>query len=72
MSSKVELFFRTIIARAYPRVIGTNREKSWIFFDTFLPLLSMAAYVRFLPLVRAPSAGEGDDRHDDALLADGG
>jgi len=50
----IELFVRTIIARAYPRVIGTNREKSWLFFDTFLPLLATSAYVFVYRALRAP------------------
>jgi ABC-2 type transport system permease protein len=54
MSGKVELFLRTIVARAYPRVIGANREKSWLFFETFLPLLATSAYVFFYRAIRAP------------------
>jgi ABC-2 type transport system permease protein len=54
MSSDVKLFLRTIFARAYPRVIGTQREKSWMFFDTFLPLLTTAAYVFFYRALDAP------------------
>jgi ABC-2 type transport system permease protein len=52
--SSIELFFRTVIARAYPRVIGANREKSWVFFETFLPLLAVAAYVFFYRAIDAP------------------
>ncbi len=36
---------RAVIGRAYPRVIGANREPSWVFFETFLPILAVAAYV---------------------------
>jgi ABC-2 type transport system permease protein len=54
MSDNAQLFLRTIIARAYPRVIGTTREKSWVFFDTFLPLLSTAAYIFFYRALKAP------------------
>jgi ABC-2 type transport system permease protein len=54
VSGNLELFIRTIIARAYPRVIGTGRERSWLFFETFLPLLSTAAYVFFYRAIRAP------------------
>jgi ABC-2 type transport system permease protein len=54
LAANVELFLRTVVARAYPRVIGTNREKSWLFFDTFLPLLSTAAYVFFYRAIKAP------------------
>lgn len=42
---KVRLNVRSILGRAYPRVIGANREPSWVFFEVFLPLLGIAAYV---------------------------
>ena len=42
---RIGLNFRTIIGRAYPRVIGANREPSWMLFEVFLPLLGIAAYV---------------------------
>jgi ABC-2 type transport system permease protein len=54
MGESVELFLRTIMARAYPRVIGTNRERSWVFFETFLPLLATASYVFFYRAIGAP------------------
>lgn len=38
-------FLRGVIGRAYPRVIGSNRDKSWFFYDTFLPLLGTIAFV---------------------------
>jgi len=48
------LFIQTILGRAYPRVIGMQREKSWLFFDTVLPLLSVAAYVFVYRAIGAP------------------
>ena len=48
------LFLQTIFARAYPRVIGQQREKSWMFFDLVLPLLSVAAYVFVYRAIDAP------------------
>lgn len=48
------LFLKTIAARAYPRVIGMQREKSWMFFDVFLPMLSVAAYVYVYRAIGAP------------------
>ena len=42
---KARLNLKAILGRAYPRVIGANREPSWIFFEVFLPLLGIAAYV---------------------------
>ncbi len=54
MRSELELWLRTIIGRAYPRVIGSNRERSWLFFDTLLPLLGTAAYVFVYRAIGAP------------------
>lgn len=48
------LFVQTVIARAYPRIIGQQREKSWIFFDIFLPLLGVSAYVFVYRSIGAP------------------
>jgi len=48
------LFLKTIIARAYPRVVGQQREKSWLFFDVFLPMLAVAAYVFVYRAIGAP------------------
>ena len=30
---------RTVMGRAYPRVTGLFREKSWVFFEILLPFL---------------------------------
>ncbi len=49
-----KLFFKTVIARAYPRIIGQQREKSWMFFDIFLPILGVAAYVFVYRAIGAP------------------
>ncbi len=48
------LFLQTVIARAYPRIIGQQREKSWMFFDIFLPMLGVAAYVFVYRALNAP------------------
>ncbi len=42
---RIQLNLRSVLGRAYPRVIGANREPSWVFFEVFLPLLGIAAYV---------------------------
>jgi len=42
---RIGLNLRSIVGRAYPRVIGANREPSWMIFEVFLPLLGIAAYV---------------------------
>lgn len=44
----------TIFGRAYPRVIGATRELSWIFFEIFLPLMSLCAYVFVYRALHAP------------------
>ncbi|HEX2980145.1 MAG TPA: ABC transporter permease [Anaerolineaceae bacterium] len=47
-------FIQTVLGRAYPRVIGQQREKSWLFFDIFLPLMGVAAYVFVYRAIGAP------------------
>jgi ABC-2 type transport system permease protein len=42
------------MARAYPRLIGQQREKSWLFFDVFLPLMAVSAYVFVYRAIQAP------------------
>jgi ABC-2 type transport system permease protein len=53
-NSGIKLFLQTIIGRAYPRLIGQQREKSWLFFDVFLPLLGASAYVFVYKAINAP------------------
>ncbi|MDZ4158553.1 MAG: ABC transporter permease [Anaerolineaceae bacterium] len=48
------LFLQTVIGRSYPRVIGQQREKSWLIFDICLPLLAVAAYVFVYRTIGAP------------------
>jgi ABC-2 type transport system permease protein len=48
------LFVQSVFARAYPRVIGQQREKSWVFFEIFLPMLSVASYVFVYRALKAP------------------
>lgn len=48
------LFLRTIGARSYPRIIGQQREKAWIFFETFLPFLATVGYVFVYRAMQAP------------------
>ena len=49
-----KLFLQTVVARAYPRVVGQQREKSWMFFDILLPMLSVSAYVFVYRAINAP------------------
>ena len=48
------LFLRTIIARAYPRIIGQQREVSWLVFDVVMPMLAVIAYVLVYRALKAP------------------
>ncbi len=42
---RIRLNLQSIKGRSYPRIIGANREPSWIVFEAILPLLGIAAYV---------------------------
>ncbi len=53
-ASGILLSLKTVFARAYPRVIGAQREKSWMFFDVFLPMLAVSAYVFLYRAIGAP------------------
>ncbi|MBC6938202.1 MAG: ABC transporter permease [Chloroflexi bacterium] len=55
----LRLFWYTIWARAYPRIIGSTREKSWLFFETVLPLMGTASYVFVYRAIGAPEAYTG-------------
>lgn len=52
-------FLQTVVARAYPRVIGQQRELAWIFFEIFLPMMAVAAYVFVYRAIGAPEAYVG-------------
>jgi ABC-2 type transport system permease protein len=45
---------RTIWGRAYPRVTGMAREKSWLFFEIALPFLATSAFVFVYRALEAP------------------
>jgi ABC-2 type transport system permease protein len=47
---------RAVTGRAYPRVRGSLREKSWIFFEIALPFLSTCAFVLVYRALKAPEA----------------
>ncbi|HEX7567474.1 MAG TPA: ABC transporter permease [Anaerolineaceae bacterium] len=48
------LFLMTVWGRAYPRVVGMQRERSWILFDILLPMLGVSAYVFVYRAIGAP------------------
>ena len=47
-------FARSVMARAYPRLIMSFREKWWLFFDLLLPLVALSAYVFVYRAMHAP------------------
>ena len=54
------LFLKTVVARSYPRIVAQHRrEKGWIFFEVFLPLLAVSAYVFVYQAIGAPEAYVG-------------
>jgi ABC-2 type transport system permease protein len=50
----LQLFWNTVWARAYPRMVGATREKSWVFFETLLPVLGTISYIFVYKALRAP------------------
>lgn len=48
------LNFRAVIGRAYPRVIGAQREYSWLFFETIVPVIMLATYILVYKIANAP------------------
>ncbi|MER3543731.1 MAG: ABC transporter permease [Chloroflexota bacterium] len=56
MSAGVTLFLRTMIGRAYPRIVGSVRQTSGFFWETVLPILSVTAFVFVYRALNAPEA----------------
>lgn len=50
----LRLFWVTMWARAYPRMVGAYRERSWLFFETLLPVLGVSGYVFIYRAIQAP------------------
>ncbi len=46
---------RAVYGRAYPRMTGLAREKSWLFFEILLPFLATSAFVFVYRALQAPS-----------------
>jgi ABC-2 type transport system permease protein len=59
MKTDLKTNLKAIIARAYVRVIAANREPSWWFSETLLPILSTAAYVYVYKALKAPAEYTG-------------
>ena len=45
---------RSVLGRAYPRLIGSTREPSWVFFEVALPFLTTSAFVFVYRALQAP------------------
>jgi ABC-2 type transport system permease protein len=52
------LFVRTMLARAYVRIIGSLREPAFLISDAFFPTVGMAAYVLLYRALGAPKSFE--------------
>ena len=50
----VKIFFKSIAARAYPRVVAANRQRTWVFFDLAFPLIGTFAMVFVYQGLHAP------------------
>jgi ABC-2 type transport system permease protein len=48
------LFLQSVIARSYPRIIGQQRELSWMIFDVIMPMGAVIAYVLVYRALKAP------------------
>jgi len=48
------LFLKTIIARSYPRIVGQQRELSWVLFEILLPMFAVCTYVFVYRALNAP------------------
>jgi len=53
------LNLRAVKGRAYPRIVGAQREPSWVLFDIFLPLLGIAAFIYYYRSMGAPEVYTG-------------
>lgn len=53
-SSGLELFLRAAFARGYPRILGAQREPSWVFFEIIVPLINTSAFVFLYRALHAP------------------
>lgn len=46
---------RSVFGRAYPRIFGSFRERSWVFFEITLPFLTTSAFVFVYRALGAPN-----------------
>lgn len=69
MKTRLETNLRAIVARSYVRIVGGNRELSWVFFEILLPLLNVSAYIFVYRALEAPLEYEGFVIVGGAMLA---
>ncbi len=50
----LRLGLRTMLGRAYPRLISAVREREWLFYEVALPLLRIIAFVLVYRTLKAP------------------
>lgn len=55
-AGRFQAFRAAWVARAWIRIIGSNREPSWLLFETTLPLLSIIAYLYIYRYLGAPAS----------------
>jgi ABC-2 type transport system permease protein len=53
-SKVIRTNLRSVVGRAYPRIIGLTREPSWVFFEILLPFLAVSAFVFVYRALEAP------------------
>lgn len=69
MKTRLSTNLRAIVARSYVRIVGGNRELSWVFFEIVLPLLNVSAYVFVYRALGAAPEYEGFVILGGAMLA---
>ncbi|TMD21165.1 MAG: ABC transporter permease [Chloroflexi bacterium] len=53
--SALRIFFKTIVARAYPRFVGSHRNLTWLVTETLLPLIGTIAMIYVYRALHAPA-----------------
>ncbi len=53
-ASGIRLFLMTVLGRAYPRLIGLQRDLSWFLFDVLMPMGAVISYVLVYRALQAP------------------
>jgi ABC-2 type transport system permease protein len=53
--SAVRIFFKTILARAWPRFVSASRNRTWLVTETLLPLIGTIAMIYVYRALNAPA-----------------